>query len=271
MVDKKQRKKTKKSNLKLVFIFCLLVFSLIFFSASLKIFAVLKSSRFDGEHRFNVLFLSGKKPSFLISLEPSTKSLSNFSLSGNLPQNIKDSEFGAVIDGRIKCLSDKCFKTNPADNFWDVFWHSKDFQTNLTKWDLLRLFWAARNIPAENIHFKNVNLEHNKILPRKDATDLADAQILKEAKTIQIINASGQEGRGWQLERIISSLGGVVVSVESALTPSKKSKTSYYTDSSYTLTRINSFLHFPLVKMNKKGISDILILVGEDSLSKKEF
>ena len=65
----------KASSLKVAYVFFTCVVVLLLLSATFKLIIMVSQSRFDGTHRFNLLFSINQKKRSIISFEPSTSSL----------------------------------------------------------------------------------------------------------------------------------------------------------------------------------------------------
>lgn len=150
-----------------------------------------------------------------------------------------------------------------------LIWFHEGYKSNLTRYDMFRLLLTVGAITKSDTD--EVKLKFSDTLDESEYKSyFVDNEVIEENVTIGIVNATGEAGIGRRMERVLSSLGCNVVSVT---TSSKVEKTSSvrYTSQGATIKRIDRLLHFPMQQTMEQGVSDIIIVLGEDSLSKNVY
>lgn len=153
--------------------------------------------------------------------------------------------------------------------------------TNLTIVDIVRIWFTARQVKFDKIEV--VNLEKLNILEKTqllDGTEIFEIdpkaldqisfslfnerQVLNEKKTVEIMNGTEVSGLGSDVARLITNMGGEVISIKNSREKIGSSSIVVSRDS-YTASRISKSLGFPLIqKKNKEENDNILILLGEN-------
>jgi hypothetical protein len=262
------KKKQKKDNLKLAAIFAFVVLGLVFLSLVVKLVFLIKDSKFDGNHKFNVVF-SGDNETDVVSFSPGSRSISTLKLpkaSQNISMLLEVPIDGAIkVKGNlnIKSMSSILFKVNlPFGNS----------TKNLTFIDLLRLSLFTRTVSSNALYERELS---NGLSQSQKETVISltftDPDIYQENQTIEVINATQVNGLGARLASFIANIGGNVILVSSSDNPADKSKIIYYGEETYTINKLSSSLHIPEEKTNQKGIADVIIIIGKDISQEKEF
>ena len=259
-----------KTNLGLAGLFVLLVCGLIALSLLLKVFFVFKESKFDGSHSFIVGFV-GQNQTKLVSFNPQNKTMSIIDVKVSLDKNMLAKALEVPIDGVLKVgknVEDKDIaplllkSASPFSNSLE----------GLTFIDAFRLSIFAKSVQAGSIYKRNFSTDLN---DAQKSTILAlsftDPTIYQENQGIQIINASDAFGVGSRLASLITDIGGNPILVTTADNPQNASKIIYYKQESYTVKRLSDYLGFPAEESDKKGIADVIIIIGKDKISKPNF
>lgn len=234
------------------------VFVLILISLTLRLFYLIGQSKFDGQHRFTMVIGETSKVLGVLSFEPTTSSLSLLTFSGN--SNLSFSNFsrklGVIPDGYVKSRYNLDLNGTIPSILQSFIFNSSSVSTNVNFYDLIRLYLYANKVPVSSIVVE-------------EATEvpflLADSAISAENVSVQIVNAAGQSGLGSRLERVISNLGGNVVSVKTALVNQPASKIQYYGEETYTLKKLKRLLPIKSEVLGKEDIARIIIIIGEDN------
>lgn len=261
----RRRRNPEKQSIKMAFVFVFIVVFFILISLVFRAVSLIGKSSFDGVHRFTIKVASKEeKVSKIISFAPDTTSVSILYLS----QSEKEVErlLKIPIDGSITAsfpadLSDGKDVSHDLQTFMFAYGSIK---TNLTIIDLIRLYLFAKSVPAPNFTYREISFPLGDEKGDKILSYLfTDYTLSKEAASIQIVNGTNVAGLGNKLARLISNMGGNVISVS---TSEKAIKTSeiLYLDSSYTVERLGKVLSMKKRQMEKPMLFDILIYIGED-------
>lgn len=276
---KRQKKDYNFENLKIVVVFAIFVVFLILGSLAIKFFSLYKKSSFDGEHKFTIVVSS---PTFknnveVISIAPDTKSISVLTVSGKVTNSRIGSLLSIPIDGSV-LLSDSFnnYTDVVKSNFQSMVFGYSKLNTNLTIIDFVRLWLFTASLPTHSITTKEISLveddkdldEQRLIIDKVIPQIFTDYSLSKEQVSIQIVNATGINGIGNRLAKLLTNIGGNVVSVTTSDSISSDSSISYYGEKTYTAQKLNSFLNFPLKEMQNSTVSDIVIVLGKDKVDK---
>lgn len=264
---KKKKVTERSSGLRTLVIYGAFVLALILLSLSVRLFYLIKQSIFDGQHRFTIVIGEEKQVLGLISFEPINSSLSllTFSRNSNLSFSNFNRKFGVIPDGYIKTRYDTNLKDNIPSILQSFLIKESAISTKINFYDLLRLYLYSNKVPAGSIVVEEVPLSSDERYFDKNASILlADSAISAENVSVQIVNAAGQSGLGSRLERVITNLGGNVVSVKTAMTVEPVSKIMYYGSETYTLKKLERLLPIKTEVLDKEDIASIVIIIGED-------
>ncbi len=273
MREKKDAKKSR--SLKTLVVYGVFVFTLILFSFTIRLFYLIGQSKFDGQHRFTLVIgedlHAGRKENRvfgLVSFEPITSSMSLliFPRSSNLSFSNFNRKFGVIPDGYIKTAYSLSLKDTIPSIFQSFLLHPNDISTEINFYDLLRLYLYTNKVPVSSIIVEEASISSDERDFNKDASFLlTDSAISAENVSVQIVNATGESGLGSRLERVISNLGGNVVSVKTAFIVEPISKIQYYGSQTYTLQKLERLLSIKREVFNKEDIAKIVIIIGEDN------
>lgn len=263
-------KKTGRSNnMQLAGLFVLVVVGLIILSSIFKVIFLIKDSKFDGAHKFNVEF-SGKEKTSIVSFSPQAKSISILRTNKKSNENL-GKLYGAIIDGKI--ITKEEVKN---DNLSSILLKSTlpfgNKVESLTIIDLVRLTLFSRSVSKNSIYEREILDKYNEA--QKSTTislSLTDPHIYQENQSIEVVNATNVFGLGGRLALLISNLGGNVILVSSEKKEMNTSKIMYFGEKTYTVRRIGEYLDFPIEKTDKKGIADVIIIIGTDKLENSKF
>jgi hypothetical protein len=254
-------------SLRTFFFFCFVVLLLILVSLGIRLYYLFQESSFDGEHRFTIEIRHTDKERDIATFEPLSGSIDIFAVSGK--ENVSLTEdFGVPIDGVIYDKGERLSKQNLLSKLYQYMFRitSGDGVNSL---DVARIVLFAYGVDRSKISSSEIRPEDISTNEIFDEVFL-DSALVDENKTIAIINAAGEPGLAGRVERILNRLGGNVVSVTTAPMIEKYSRIEYGGENSYTLFRIQKVVKFPLKETQDIGISDILIVLGEDSIPVEE-
>lgn len=256
------KKKSPSGNVKFATLFSLLVVGLIALSLILRLFLIVGASRFDGSSSIVIRSVQEGK-SQLINFTPKNSTISILSLE----DNITPVSHQLPVDASFK--SESVTKDNLSEILSKKILDFND-QKDLTFMDFLRLFFYANTVKAININEDFLDKDKDSAVVNKIVTSLfSDPTIVEEKKNIEVINSTETPGLGNRLGNLINNMGGNVILVTSG-DLEKKSRIEYL-HSSYTAKRLSKLLNFPLIDTKKKGVPDVIIIIGEDALSNLKF
>jgi len=277
-----RRKRVKKDSLLLASLFVSFLFVLFVVSILLKVGTLVKDSRFDSIHRFN-LVLSSKdkqvtkdKQAVVISFSPATVSMSELKIAQGIPYTYVGRFLEIPIDGFVLENSTEDFSSeNIADLTKSFVTRYRNLSTNLTFVDMVRLWWFSKFISFHDITTATF------VADPQVSLDLAadnissqlfgDDAIIKDKESISIRNASDLVGFGNRLARLISNIGGNVVSVETADSEAEKTQIVYSGSKSFTVKKLEKLLSVSAQQTKVNSIADITITLGKDRLSSPPF
>lgn len=248
-----------------------------------KLAQVIKSSIYDGQNRFTISLTSQEEANavLIFSIEPKSKSISLLSFSGdtnfgegqNFRKNVQ--EFvGASVDAWIKTNSKfdpakggtKFVKDNLSITNIVVLIRSGEFRnidTNLTILDFLRFWIDARSIGLDRVEIVALDQDVSR-LESVASSLFYDSRVVRERKTIEIVNGTDVFGRGAKIARIITNMGNPVLFVKSGDAKVEKSLV-YAQEESYTAQKISRILGIPISKFASSDTDiDIRVIIGED-------
>jgi hypothetical protein len=156
-------------------------------------------------------------------------------------------------------------KTFPLE-FSSLSLYSQTNQNDITLIDAVRLWWFSQSARKSSIQSASVTLPDD-VGKLDTATEdfFIDSQLETDKKSITIINGTSVSGLGSRLEKMLTHIGGSVISVTTAHTPITKSKIIYYGQTNYSVERLKRIFPFEIEHREGDSLSDILIEVGEDS------
>lgn len=264
------RKKKQSNSLNLAGIFIGIVILIIVLSFLFKLVFLIQQSHFDSSHTYNLEVIEANKKS-IISFSPQNESISILHIQDS--QKISDLKIylGVPVDGE---LISKNQDFNYSKLFQSLLKTSFSFDAefrNLTVIDTLRLAIFAKSIPSGSLFERTISKDNS----QSENTSIIqfsfkDPTIKEENKSIEIINATDTFGLGTRLATLISNMSGNVILVNSKELQ-KKSKILYSGEKNYTVKRLSTYLNFPIFKSQNRGVADITIIIGEDSLENLKF
>lgn len=264
------KKNGRNGNMKLAGLFVLIVSGIILLSFFLKIVFLINDSKFDGSHKFNVEFI-GKDETSIISFSPQAKSVSILKIPLNTNKDNLAKSLAVPIDGAVLLKTDIKGKSVSSVLIKSFFTFGNLFK-ELTVIDLIRLTLFTRSVSQNSIYERELSLGFN---DAQKSTILSlsftDPEIYQENQNIEIINAASTYGLGGKLANLITNMGGNVILVSSSDKLDSKSRIIYFGEKTYTSKKLESYLGFPLEKADKKGIADVIIIIGTDSINKINF
>jgi|GEM_PF-3206380 len=266
-MQKHQKPSPTRGSLRLIFIFCAVVFSVITFSLLFRLFFLIRESRVDRADAFTVSFVY-KEMVDVVTVLRDEKKLSHLKITGKGTPGEKLLAVGLLPDTQLTLSTPFKGYEHTSSYFYDASFHKNGIATTLSFYDLLRLALAAKAISASSMATDSIKLpsdEHSSdvIVSRM----LRDQSLLQDDKTITIINATGVVGLGTKVGRAFSNMGLSVVAVNNGEKPLKSSAITFYDSKSYTSSRLSSLLSIVPKESSKQGLSDIILTLGKDNIT----
>lgn len=260
-------KNKKKSNKNLVIGFIGLVFFIVLISFIFKVFWIVKESQYDGSNKFN-LAVYDSRGTGVISFSPKEKSISILRL--DKKYNNPATDLQIPIDGYKTVISKEFNYSNISSSlFTSVF--SAQSRKGMTFLDLFRLALFSRTVSSNSIYERKLLKQHSQT--EKSAIlslTFKDPSILTEGKSIEVVNATEIAGLGSRLASLVTNMGGNVVLVSTS-EDKKNSKIIYFEKDGYTVKKFADYLGYPTEKGKSRGLADVIIIIGQDSLNKLKF
>lgn len=254
----------KPNNVKIAGLFVLFVLALIVISSLIKIIFIFRDSNFDGKNAFNVVVLSEESTN-VISFSPPTRSISILNLDKKMDMDSASKTLKVPVDGEV-LSKETATKNNLSSIFFKSILSLGNSYRQMNFADILRLFLYTRGVMPSSIYYREISNDFNE---QQKSTLISltftDPAIYEENQSIEIVNATNVYGQGGRLASLITNIGGNVILVTSVEKGEGKSKIIYSGDKTYTVTRLAQILNYPIVKTDKKSISDVIIIIGEDN------
>lgn len=258
----------EEGSLGTFFIFCAFVGILIIGSFSVKLFLLFRDSSFDGEHRFTLEIRHSERQIDIISFEPKSWDLGIYSFTSTKNIGSLKNKYGVPVDGVIKDSGGKVESGNILGKLYRYMFRVNS-GTGVNSLDIARLIIFTYSVDRGEVEYVKVPIKNT-----FDSSLLSEAffdkTVMDEGKTIAIVNAAAYPGLASRVERLLTSMGGNVVSVTTTPRTEKKSRIEYDGASSYTLGRVLDIAPYSVKEATEPGISDILIVIGEDRIDQEE-
>ena len=235
-------------------------------------FKAVKQSVWNGKDRLSLIALSGDRIE-LINLIPSQKKQLIWEVPSDLVVEVP-SGYGPYQLKKVFTLGelDKkggelLLKTTSNLFGLKVSAYRVEGKTNLSWWDSLRINWFNRTKA-----FQTSRLDLSGQMGRIDQIvneSLFDQVIAREAVPVAVLNATGVAGEANQVARLITNLGGQVVTIGNSEAGQDESEIWIVSDdlkSSVTLAFLESITGTKNVKVEPKAIqyrADIVVIVGK--------
>jgi len=255
-----KRKKNPGKNTKIAIVFFVIILFVVFLSLLHKAILLISESKFDGDHRFNILVWN-KKNIKVLSFSPSEDKITILRIQGE-KGGIDIYKFLEIpLDAHISTDYNN-FNKNIKQLLIDVILDSRTTKSDLNVVDIVKLWLLQMKIKDIKEEVLPINLdeeERDKILLSLFEED----RIASEKINIEIINSTEESGLGNRIARLVSNIGGNVMLVSTSQNQEEKSVLFYKKEKSFTFERLKKILPFP-IEENKQGIGDIIIRLGRD-------
>ncbi len=269
MRKKTEHGKEKQSTL-LLRLFLVGVAILLLLSGILKVASIIAKSTFDGTHRYTLLIQYNAKEVRAFSLSPQDSTISVLSMSSKTTIYNARQYLAIPVDAFIKNQNIPDSENSTQVLFY-MLMHYRDFK-QLTSIDLIRLWFYSRGIDQTNVSKREITYPYDvEKLDNISSSLFKDNAIVAENLNIQIINQTDVTGLGNRLSRVISNMGGNVISVESPDQLAKHSSITFVGSRGYTVSKLVKITNYHSIPMQKKSFADIIITIGQDKENNEQF
>ncbi|PIU04021.1 hypothetical protein COT44_00040 [Candidatus Shapirobacteria bacterium CG08_land_8_20_14_0_20_39_18] len=287
-----------------------IIIALILVPLGLKIFYSFSRSVWDGKQRINFVIENSRIN--LVSYSPTNQELTLITLPDELllnvprgygeftaralpklvsqekrPELLKETiqeNFAVPVDGWIN-VSNFGKENNPRNRVTDAFIAALKLNglTNLSDWDLIRFWWAARAVRSSNI--QSIDLSDYRCLVEGKLPDgtpifklnqeMLDSVIQKyfpddslraSNLTVQILNGTDHSGLGQSASRILTNMGIKIIDVGNMGNGIEKCEVRGGEElkNSYIVKKISGIFNCDWLELTEKGRSDIIVVIGEN-------
>ena len=271
VVKREKDEVSKNNSLKKVFVFISTVFLLLVISVVVKLFYIVKDSKYNGRDQFSISVIANPYKASIISFNPQDKSISHVILIGERKNLPPGRLLGVFTDSNIYLGND--LKTYSVSKIlFNALIRPNNKTQNITHIDILRLFIFANSLPVSGYLEDTLNLKlASDTINGIAQKHFTDEDIIRERKSIEIVNGTGISGLGQRLERVLQNTGCNVVAVNASLKNIDKSEIIASEKDSYTFEKLQKNLKYPDKTSEKPEIADIKIIIGIDGVRDSVF
>lgn len=196
-----------------------------------------------------------------------------------------DEAFNHPTEEKISELAKKLNSFDGLLLFLKSFsWIKKNLETNLTLFDIYRLWWSIKNVGISKVNFlslpqsyfedlvlpdgQKVKMLTEQGLGEYSAAFFSDQKILNEKVSIEILNATSRQKIAEKIAKIIEASGADVVFTGNAPSTAKQTilEASDKVKNSVTTRRIARFLNLKVQDKKEENLADVTLIVGEDQV-----
>jgi hypothetical protein len=277
IIDPVKRRKSAPSyegkSLKTFFLYAIAVILVISIALAIKLFLVIRVSKFDGQHQFIVAVAIQGKVAEILSYDPSSDTTSALQLQGKqIPINSLGKTLAILPNATVNFSQDISLQNNATQPLWQIITHYNLTKKDFTFYDLGRLYVFSKSISQVNRQEKTISLPATSSdIDKQISTLFADPTIAQENLTIQVINAADVSGLGQRLARVLANQGANIVAITTAQSTVQHSSLQYFGDASYTEKKLALLLNYSVRMLTRQTIADIVITIGEDQKSTESF
>lgn len=270
-VKKEKEELSKNRSLKKVFVFILIVLLLLLISVTIRLFYLVKDSKYNGRDQFTISVITTSNKSSIISFDPQNKSISHVLLVGERRNISPGRILGVLVDSNIDLGKDLKSYSIPKILF-NTLLRPGTRKEEITHIDIIRLLVFANSLSPSGYFEEIINLNSSDDTVSGIAQKLfTDTNIIRERKSIEIVNGTGISGLGKRLERVLKNIGCNVVAVNANLKKTDRSEIITYEKDSYTAEKLQKKLRYPYKVSSKRDIADIKIIIGIDGIRDSVF
>lgn len=166
----------------------------------------------------------------------------------------------------------------------DLLWTLRNLRTNLTVFDLARVWWRVKNTRFDKVYFVDLGQTSalSPLLLADGSTALTadlslldatyrglfkDTRLAGEHILIEVLNGTGKSGLGQRIARVITNLGGSVISV--ANSPQKADQCQIRGETgvlkTFTGRRLGQIFSCKMLfEVSQDSRADLQLIIGED-------
>jgi hypothetical protein len=262
----------QSKSLKTFFIYSAIVLFFIITSLAIKTYFIIQNNKYDSNQQFVLAVAKDDKTKELIIFHPE-HSVTLVTLSGKpISLSSVGKTMGVLPDGQIDTKKEFPMGEQVGETIKAYAFNYQSLKTNLTIFDLIGLVFASQKAAINNQINKEIAVSANSTQNDTLVGNLfVDQTLFSENVSIQIINSSGVSGMGKRLETVLSNVGANVVALSTSRAENRSSKIQYFGEETYTLLKLKKLLGFPVEKIEKEAIANIVITVGEDQVRTTKF
>jgi hypothetical protein len=263
----------QSKSIKTFFIYSAIVLFFILVSLLVKSYFIIQHNKFDSKHQFVLAVAQKGRAKEIVVFHPANHSVTLVKLTGkSVGLSSLGKTLGVIPDGWVDTEKNLPFGENIAQTIKAYAFTYQSQKTDLTIFDFASLIFASQKTAINTETVKELSVFQNSVANDKLVSDLfTDDALFSENVSIQIINSSGTTGMGKRLETVLTNLGANVIAVSTSRGEEKASKIQYFGHGTYTLTKLKKLLEFPVEKIEKEAIANIVITIGEDQVSTPNF
>lgn len=251
-------KKNPGKNTPLAIFFFLIILGAIVLSIFLKALVIFEGSKFKNEGNFSI-FVSDKKQGIILSFNKDDNSVYIISIDKKVDDIYKLVEvpIAAKYEDEEIDLGESVSSLTS-----DMLFNIPRNKSNLNVLDGIRIFLMGKTVNPRDIKNTTVDTTSESKLDSEIYAYFSDSKIKNEAISVEVVNATGEQGVGGRYARLVSNMGGNVVLVS---TENESGKSGIFAgDDSYTTKRLGQVLNFQFKKTSISKIADITVVIGKD-------
>lgn len=261
----KRDKTTHARSLKLAGVFSVLFVAVICIGIITRVVILFTNSTFDGKHQFILFDVQKDRSVRILIFSPAIQSIVTINVAG--VNTLADMQKTLQLPYDAVTYDPKTVKDeNPQQLLERMFTHFSVFRpSGINQADIYRLWFFAKSVPNTAVTTWSISLSSVGSQAEVPARYYIDNTLFQEADTITVINATGVSGVGNAFAGVLTTIGGNVISVETADTTAEHTIMYVKSKDMYAVKRISELFHIlPTVK--PQPLSDIIITIGSDSL-----
>lgn len=268
--EQKQPVHKGRSPISYLFYFLFVVVLLLGIGFTLRVISLMQSSSFNSKS-YNV-YVGASQP-YVVAIKKDTNKIAFIDIPTATDfKNMFDLQYryGLPIDA-VYFVDKKSSDLFSLGEIFTAFSPTKKGKLiGMNVFDLLRVYFFQLGIAAQDREEITGAFVDGRLSLSEDElySMLSDADIVAEAKSIEIVNATERDGLASGVSGILLPLGVNIISLVSEDTVTTSS--IKVTEDSKTAKRISHLLEVPVEKEKTLGSADIVIVLGEDFLKRVE-
>lgn len=247
-------------------------------SLSVRFLTYMRESTYHGTH-FVLLVVSSQRW-YLVEPDKSLRTVSILEIKNPpfihpIVREKASFALGIPIDGILIYRGKSEFSEFPKQfflirNVFDIVFGRAHTLTGLNKLDVVNIYSVARfatHVKFRSLSWSKTDAQNKGELDRVVYDMLSDEVLKNQKVSIEVVNASGVDGAGRQVARVLNNVGFNVVSVISS-EQDLPSHTIFRVQKNYTVERLLSIFHFPASFVSETALADVTVVVGREYAEK---